>query len=265
MTTNQTIDVTDLQYQASKSFLPDKESLWKFPQEHDGWVHAHNAIRGEMQTIEDCFRVIQSRSKKQPQLQNWEAAALRTVFDAHVNFVHVHHTNEDDIITPWLATRVNLPSKLTDDHAHIVRDMKSIQTRIHGLKGGDNRDTSMAALLTLWKPYTVTMREHLQEEEDIGLPLLRAYFTPKELLRTVMKLSKKESSNPLVTGTFVHHMGKDHCRKEFMKEHDVPSFVWYIAFARPLKMYEKQVVSVVKAIHVGVEPVPVKRGGLWCC
>ena len=36
-------------------------------------------------------------------------------------------------------------------------------------------------LLNLWNTYIEIMLPHLLEEEQIGLPLVMAYFTPKEV------------------------------------------------------------------------------------
>jgi hemerythrin-like domain-containing protein len=257
------IDTSDLKYQADKAFQPDKESTWKFPKENDGWVHAHNTIRGELQTIEDCLKAVQSRARTQPTLKSWEIQAIRTVFEAHCEFVHLHHENEDHIASPFLATRIKLPSKLTDDHPGIVKTMNNIEAKIKALKPGDERDASMAALLAEWKPYSATMHEHLQEEEDIGLPLQRAYFTPAEHVKMVEKLIARETK--LALGNFVFHMGKDRFRKEFMKEQGIPFFVWWLSFSGALKLYETKVVTASKALMSGVEPVPLKSGGLLGC
>ncbi|CAB9528391.1 expressed unknown protein [Seminavis robusta] len=260
------IDTTDLQFQVDKAFAPDKESHWKYPKDHDGWVHAHNTIRGDLQTAEDCFQAIQGRKRAEDPssmtLKAWEVDCLQTVFDAHYEFVKMHHENEDHIITPWLNTRINLPAKLTDDHEDIVGAMKSLQSKIRGLKPGDERQASMETLLAEWKPYATNMREHLQEEEDIGLPLMRAYFLPKEYSKVIQKLVRGESK--LMTGCFVHRMGEERCRNEFMKEQGIPFFVWYLVFSGSIKLYESTVGAAIEALQSGVEPPPPKRGLLGC-
>ena len=263
------VDTSDLKYQADKAYRPDKESTWKFPKEHNGWFIAHNTIRGEMQNIEDCLKAILSRAEKHIKndsakvLASWEIDALQTVFNAHDSFVHLHHENEDDIVSPWLATRINLPSKLTDDHEGIVKMMGSIEAKIMALKPGDERNASIIPLLDDWKLYATTMRAHLQEEEEISVVLLRAYFTPKEEGKMVEQLIKRET--PLMMGAFVYHMGKDRCRKEFMPDHGIPFFVWWLSFSGGLKLYESQVVSFVEALKSGVEPAPPKRRSLLGC
>ena len=257
-TTSNPIDTSDLKYQADKAFQPDKESTWKFPKEHDGWVHAHNTIRNELQAIEDCLKATLSRADK---LASWETDALQTVYQAHADFVHTHHENEDELFSPWLAKRINLPSKLTDDHEGIIKMMGSIEAKIKALKPGEERSASIAPLLEEWKEYATTVREHLREEEDIGLVLLRAYYTPEEEGKVVEQIIKRET--PLMMGGIIYHMGKEQCRKEFMPDHGIPFFVWWLSFSGALKLYETRVVPLMEALKSGVEPGPLKRRGLF--
>jgi hypothetical protein len=102
-------DPTSIQYQISKQYVPNKESTWPYPAQEDGWFHAHNALRGQMQMIHDALQTIQSRH--QP-LLDWEVKALVQAFDHHYEFIHTHHSNEDDISTPELLKRFQYPEKV---------------------------------------------------------------------------------------------------------------------------------------------------------
>ena len=76
------VDVSDLSYQASPAFKPDKTALWKGPMEEDGWVQSHNAIRGELATMRTVLAGL-----KQP-IQPWEVECIKTWWAGHK--VHVH-------------------------------------------------------------------------------------------------------------------------------------------------------------------------------
>ena len=54
------VDTTDLAYQADPQFKPDKLSLWTSPASHDGWVHAHNAIRFELGELKRVLAALHS-------------------------------------------------------------------------------------------------------------------------------------------------------------------------------------------------------------
>jgi Hemerythrin HHE cation binding domain len=102
-------DPTDVAYQVDDKYKPDKESTWHFPAEKDGWVVAHDSLRNEMTMIREAFEAIKERN--QP-LNAWEIKAITTVVLGHVEHVHCHHTNEDDIFVPEIKKRFNYPKKV---------------------------------------------------------------------------------------------------------------------------------------------------------
>lgn len=259
-------DPTDLKYQADKKFAPDKESQWNHPAEHDGWVHAHNAIRGELRMIQEIFESLQKQAIPEDplstKLKDWQVKALQSIFQAHSQFIHHHHRNEDEIMTPELIKRIVYPEKLTSDHDGLVEAMASLQKAFDNLKVGDSINGTMGALLSQWVSYSEDLKEHLLEEEEIGLPLVRAYFTPKEIKAIVQKIVKKETKMEL--GCFVYHMGEARMRIEFMKENGIPFFVWYIVFSGALKSYQKNIIELVTALKLGAEPIPQRKGLLGC-
>ena len=202
-------DPTDLQYQADKSFAPDKESKWTHGKESDGWCHAHNAIRAELQMVQECFLAAQKQAKNSPHISEWQVKSFQKVFDGHYLFVHEHHTNEDNILTPKLTKRIKYPAKLTDDHDGIVKQLENIKQLIHGLKPGNDSEASMRALVKEWKEYSSNLKEHMQEEEDIGLPLMRAYFLPEEYAKITEEIIKgapkvRKETTPLTTRCPAH-------------------------------------------------------------
>ena len=312
-TTANKIDPTDLKYQLNKVFQPDKESLWTYPKESDGWVHAHNSIRTEMTMLEECFLAIESQAvngnsgspeqegdnKSNKSLQEWQVKSLKTIFAAHYTHVHEHHTNEDAIMTPALEKRIQYPAKLTDDHEGLVMQLEHLNNVVKALKAGDDTATTMMSLLKDFRSYHANMKEHLQEEEDIGLPLMRAYFEPAEMAKIVQQILQKTpkvravlhytvlwfcsmgvcyciivlthyySSSyyyyfQLELGGFIYHMGADRFRSEFMKQEGIPFFVWYLEFGSSLKLYQTQVIDSVTALKSGVEPTSQKAGVFGC-
>merc|ERR1712159_652580 len=64
------------------------------------------------------------------------------------------------------------------------------------------------------------------EEEQVGLPLARAYFTPTEIDKVTAQFLKK--GDPIALGSFVHVMGHKKDAQVFMRENSIPGFVWHI-------------------------------------
>ena len=49
-------------------------------------------------------------------------------------------------------------------------------------------------ILADWKLFVVTMKTHLEEEDEvIALPLMRAYYTPQESAKVTNAIIKRES------------------------------------------------------------------------
>lgn len=242
------VDVTNTKrYQADAAFLPDKTSLWKAPIAEDGWVHAHNAIRGEIDVMTAVFQKIGRRG-----LEAWEVSSLQAWWSGHVLHLHDHHANEDDKFSPYMQTRIKLPPKLTTDHVPLVRMLDVLGGRISQLRAG----SSVNALRREWMRYEAMMKPHLHEEEQIALPLLRAYFTPAEVGKLVESILS--NSPPVSLGSFFYFMGgtREACA-QFMENEGIPFFVWFLAFRGHVQHYHERMVRHTDALLRGVPPPPV--------
>ncbi|GKY92972.1 hypothetical protein MPSEU_000265800 [Mayamaea pseudoterrestris] len=245
-----TIDPCDPQYQVSKDFQPDKTSTWTYPMKEDGWVLSHNALRNEAAKLKAAVAALQARGGVK---EEWEIKALQTAAAAHLDHIHGHHSSEDDIMTPFITKRAKYPDRLTEDHDGIVSQLKQVETLVMAIKVNDNVD----ALLKTITDYEKDLLPHLAEEEEIGLPLLRAYFTPKEVKPQIAKIVKHASKFEI--GSIVEACGTEFARKTFMPNEGIPFFVWYIDFYWKHRLFKKAFVNNVQALVDGVEPNAKKR------
>lgn len=236
---NNKVDISDLKYQADKSFLPDKRILWKMSESETGWVIAHNAIREEIKSMKNAL------DKLILPLKKWQIECIQKWWDGHYIHIIEHHKNEDEQLNPFIKSRVNYPDKLETDHIELVELLNSISIDINNLKEND----SLEGLKSKWENYESKMLPHLQEEEDIGLPLLMAYFTPKEVNQVTEKFLKDADKRAL--GSFVHWMGsKKECLK-FQKNEGIPVIIWYIptsGFKALRSHYRKTMVSMIDSL-----------------
>jgi hemerythrin-like domain-containing protein len=239
------VDPTSSEYQICKEFLPDKEKTWPFPPEKDGWVLAHNSLRGEMQMMKEALQAIQERGKV---LQSWEVKAINQAMDVHITHIHAHHSNEDDLFTPELKKRFHYPEKLTSDHTGLVSMLESIEKNFHNLQPGDKVD----AALSEWAKYQEYMIPHLAEEEEIGLPLFRAYFTPADASPLIMKLVQHSPKEE--TGSLIYFCGPEYWRNEFMAQEKIPWFVWYLDFRSKYNLFKKVFAGNLESVKAGKEP-----------
>jgi hemerythrin-like domain-containing protein len=104
-----TFDTADKKYQLNDEFAPDKESLWKYPKELDGWTHAHNSLRLEMRGLIEALEATKARGSA---IKDWEAQCIKKAWKSHLDHIGSHHKNEDAIMVPFLKTRFLYPDKV---------------------------------------------------------------------------------------------------------------------------------------------------------
>jgi hemerythrin-like domain-containing protein len=247
--TTDNFNTSDTKWQVSDKFKPDKEDSWTYPASSDGWVLAHNMIRHEIDTLLQGLECI---SNKFPNATpSWAVESIRQVWDHHQVSVHDHHSNEDNITTPFIKKRVNLPDKLEADHVIVVGCMDSVSNAIKELKEGD----SLSSLVSAMAEYKEKMFPHLQEEEQIALPLLRSYFTAKEFKPVTEQIVKKIGKYEM--GSFIHTMGENTFRSKFMKQEGIPFFVWYIQFKGDYNSFLNDILCHMEALKKGVPPAAI--------
>lgn len=105
---------------------------------------------------------------------------------SHYVHIHNHHSNEDDLLTPYLETRINYPEKLTSDHTELVAKLDSVDSIVKSL--GQKEGDTVTVIVKEMTAYQDIMLPHLKEEEDMGLPLARAYFDMEEIGAVIQKI-----------------------------------------------------------------------------
>jgi len=246
--TTPTVDTQDLSFQADPAHQPDKESTWVFPPEEDGWVKAHNAIRQEISLFGRALEEVGNAP-----LVDWQVRSIQAYWAGHEVHIHGHHSNEDEIFNPFLRTRIAYPDKLEADHVTLVELMGRLRSLVSGLTVG----SSAVTLRNTWAEYEATMLPHLHEEEQVGIPLMRAYFTHKEVGALVEKILK--GADPIELGAFFHFLGGKREVQAFMKQEGIPSFVWYLKFKGLRTHYRKAMISHADSLIAGRPVVSVHR------
>eukprot|EP00931_Biecheleriopsis_adriatica_P100987 TRINITY_DN76216_c0_g1_i1.p1 TRINITY_DN76216_c0_g1~~TRINITY_DN76216_c0_g1_i1.p1 ORF type:complete len:263 (+),score=66.52 TRINITY_DN76216_c0_g1_i1:79-867(+) len=247
----------------AKQFPADKEVLWKHAAHEDGWTHAHNAIRMELDNFMEALKAVQSRAAMGNLIQ-WEITAMQKWWDSHEKHTHSHHHNEDDLFNPFLKTRIQYPKKLETDHVGLVAKMNHIKKLIGGLDV--NISNCVDLLVTSWGEYSSMMKAHLREEEEVGIPLMRAFFSPEEIGKLVQQILGSPDAPQEEMGSFIFCMGEEAFRNKFMPQEGIPFFVWWVGgFSSKLEYYKSTVASQINGLTTGVPPSQATAGGLWCC
>eukprot|EP00930_Biecheleria_cincta_P025791 TRINITY_DN1829_c0_g1_i3.p1 TRINITY_DN1829_c0_g1~~TRINITY_DN1829_c0_g1_i3.p1 ORF type:complete len:318 (-),score=54.86 TRINITY_DN1829_c0_g1_i3:234-1136(-) len=246
------VDTQDKKWQADPQFSPDKESSWSYPKEKDGWMLAHNAIRGEVAAMKLALAKVVERKC----VQQWEIAALRAAWEEHFAHISAHHSNEEQEFNPFLVTRVRLPEKFERDHDDLIRQLNLLNGLFAGLSG------SAVELNHAWLAYEEMLLPHLLEEEVGPLPLMRAYFRPEEIAPIVQKIVGKGPACEM--GSFIYYAGEE-ASFEFMKQEGIPGFVWYIDFKGKRDQFQRSFAENLQAVVAGTPPQPASSFFGSCC
>ena len=241
------------------NYLPNKTSLWTHPLESDGFFLEHCNIRSECTTMAKVLSTLdQGAPRDKKALAEWEIASLRAWFASHNTHIQEHHMHEDGIFTPFMQTRIKLPEELTTDHVQLLSLRKEIMTILEG------PPFYARTLLEAFEKYQKMLFAHLKQEEEIGLPLLRAYFTPEEVAPKKQEILNQIA--PHVLGGVCYHLdaegGSEGAAEQFMAQQGIPFFdalsYYYFAFSMRQTYYDATQVHI-DALLAGTPPPPPKK------
>ena len=252
--TSSSIDTADAKWQVDSKYAPDKSSSWTHPIQDDGWMHAHNALRRE---LEDILKAVSKLKTHHPKTPQWAIESLHRVWSAHTVHVKGHHMNEDNIANPAMKKRINLPDKLESDHEDVMEKVENITNAINALEENDSIDKVENAILE----YKNVLIPHLLEEEEIALPLFRSYFSPQEWIPVQREIMKK--AKPIELGSFIYYQTEQHFREKFMKQEGIPFFVWQLVLRSKYQYFLNHVKAHLDALETGVPVLP-KKKALLC-
>jgi hypothetical protein len=241
-------------YQKLAEYPPDKEGTWPYSKEDDVWVHAHNSIRDEMDLL--IFAMDSIRIK--PFLSATQIYCLQQAWQCHYDHVQAHHTNVDEWLGPFLETRFEYPKQDEFDHKALVAKLEALHSMVAALsssaaaEGGKNNTSTMTckSLVRMLREYQSIMLPHLEAEEDLCFPLVRAYFTPDEMAPTLQEVVNR---GPWIeVGSFIGCMGVETFRTKFMVQEGIPEFLWEAQFQDRYRYYQEHfVASLAELIKIG--------------
>ena len=237
-------NVSDPRWQVSEKYPPDKSHLWSYPVAIDGWTLAHDALRGEVRDFDTVLQTLQDE-QQQMMMGSQQATAMQAWWRGH--YVHLlnHHKNEDDILKAFVQQRFHYPSFMEIQHDNILTLLDELNELVGNVLVHASTDQGRASIVLdqiypKWTSYREELLPHLKAEEDNVIPLVRAYFTPREVQKLVRQLLRR---GPAVeTGSIVHYVGRDKM-KDSMQRQRVPrplaSIVWFLILNPRTRQYNK--------------------------
>lgn len=238
---------------------------WAFPGTEDGWYKAHDAIRLDLAdmsaALETCVKTLESGKSLPP----WVIPNLKKWWPTFEEMVHHHHDNEEKIAFPGLSKLgVVMPDKMSADHVTLMATMDAVSGLIKSLKPGRSLQEDTTAFITLQKRFEVLhnmMCEHLKEEEDIGLPLMRKQITHKQFKPVEKKIVASASAELL--GWFLRSFKDDADRKRWMsKVAGIPAPVQYLVMLPAARKFRNNVARLILEVRAG-EQLPKEHSGCF--
>jgi hemerythrin-like domain-containing protein len=121
-----------------------------------------------------------------PEVPAADVARVRAVAD-HLEFLldglHMHHTTEDDLVWPKLLERVGLDAPLVqrmeEQHRQIDVSVTEVRAALSVWRSDSSPATS-SALADRIGEFLAVLEEHLDEEEQVVVPLIDRHLTEAE-------------------------------------------------------------------------------------
>jgi hypothetical protein len=234
-------------------FPADKASKWeKQPLENDQWYLSHNALRNEINSMIHALGTFIGKNDSVPE---WAVNTIKEWWDCHVAHATDHCKSEERMYKPMFSERFKWPAEIEELHDVLDSVQDKVQTAIDGL---NTEKSTLIAVQDALSTYEETMLKHFEVEETTAVPLMRAFFSPEEVSDVQRKILEQAPENAM--GALIYAMSPDGAkfRSDFMKERNIPAFVWFLAFKGRLAHYKKDVVAKVEAIESGK---PAKKSG----
>ena len=138
----------------------------------------HNALTGALDAAPECVGKADGDSHR--------VEVIGSFYENVIEFLHVHHTGEDELIYPVLEQRCaesrSELERINDQHKLLHAPMDAGRSAIAAWRAAPSTDNAQAvidATTSIAEP----LRPHLAEEETVLLPIASQWMSPEEFGR----------------------------------------------------------------------------------
>jgi hypothetical protein len=108
---------------------------------------------------------------------------IGSYYENILEFLHVHHQGEDELVYPLLEERcpdqMALLQRIDDQHRLLDEPMVAARAAVAAWRA-DPTPANGQAVIELMATIDETLRPHLGEEEEVVLPIASAWMSPEE-------------------------------------------------------------------------------------
>ena len=81
-----------------------------------GWYLVHQALTKDMALMARALKVVATQLESGSNIEAWQKAGLSTFWLRFGENLHNHHAHEEAFFFPWMATKMQMPERVADDH-----------------------------------------------------------------------------------------------------------------------------------------------------
>ncbi|KAG2444363.1 hypothetical protein HXX76_001119 [Chlamydomonas incerta] len=250
--------------QAEFDATMNANSNWPWPGSLDGWKLSHDAIRFDMDNLAAGISKTREMLASGKPLAGWQVTDIHSVTKHFYHEIRMHHDHEEDVFFPYLEKKVKVPPKMSADHKSLMALLDRVRDLALSLKPA----APEACLSTVEELYSTLvqlrkdMKEHLEEEEVIGLPLMRKNFTAKEI-----SIPEKEivaDLKPSDMAWFLRPMKTVEEKRQAMSRVGIPGLIQTLVMMPAVRKDEAGILRMYRELAAGEPIAPPAKKGFLC-
>jgi len=252
--------------------LPTQKEEWNpIPVKYDGWMMSHNALRLDQEDLKRITDEVLARRIDEGSTQPWMGANLEVWFEECYRTIHEHHEHEEKIFFPEMAKLVpgGVPSKMSADHKTLMDllnrskiDVGVLTSLIKNSAPKEEMEAARAKASASLQAFDQEMRQHLREEEVVGIPLYRANVSIKQ--HKVIEKQILKDLTPFDLGWFLRPVQDESEKRMWMKQFGgIPTPVISLVLWKAVKkdgQYDRKFTQLLREIESGEKAATTPKG-----
>jgi hypothetical protein len=196
---------------------------------------------------------IMNKLKSNDQIQDWQVSSVQTLWDIHSNHMSKHLDITEGFLLPRLKKYVStIPEQtILDSHKILRIHLSTIEESVRTLDNSANGGGRSLSLATVMDNYNDDLQAHFVRKTDTLLWQAKSSMTRFQWARTMQNYMEKGG---VEMGSFIHFMGVDTFRDEWMSFCKLPRFLWGVHFKTNWEMFQDKWGRHVSALELGVPP-----------
>lgn len=208
-------------------------------------MRSHDALRSDMAALAEFFTTLQVQLERLDEpLSPKQVAAATRFAQSFLHFMRLHHTQEEEVVFPYYATRFrSLEKPAAAAHAAVDVRANDFDGALSALLDAPTLVEQLAAFAPAQKAFDELHRlaaSHFRQEELETLQLMRRYFTPEEVDQHVTRKLFKNLDEEAM-GTFFRPLNSQQREVFAARMHPFPQLIQRWRLFAQARRFEREV------------------------